>query len=696
MSNFPISVSRVPNLLQSQFAVNSLSRTNLAIAKLNEQLSTGKAINRSSDDAIKAATIAALNESLDRSSQLSRNLDHAAGQLNQLDQSLNEATSLLLEAKSIASSQLNVSASADERQSQARIIQSLIDGVAQLANRSGLSGALFGGTTPGGDPVTEFLGGYRYQGQSTGDGTGLDTDLGFRSPAPITLGPSPIAGRSQRHEGLIELDPGLTANTRIADLRGATGEGVTLGTVGFRVTDGPEQMVDLSQADTIQDVIDTLESAIRRYEADNAMTVLGPGGVSFNGSALQFDVAGVPTAIDNPELSFFDPDSGGAAFDLGLADPLAPNSFTIDNPLGGALRPIATWETPIAALQGVNQDEPLGQIRVNNNGRTVVLDLGNAETLGDIRNAFQTAGLGLRVELDDDRIVVVNEVSNGVGRGLSIEEVAGNELTATRLGLRTLTETTPLDQLNDGRGVDIVTGQTDPVTGSPSSELDIDFEIVIGNGLRVPIDLRPEDTGTIGGVIARINEQLELALTDAGLDPQLVTAGLTDAGNGIAIQQDATNPALSAAITIDSRNNSPAADQLGLLDGSYDQSTGILLAEDRGEVRVRSALTTLIDLRDTLDNNDTFGITLAGGSLDELIDELAETRALVGAEAQRVEREMNLLDDRRLLDETMRSQLQDLDFIAASSRFSQLQTQLQAGFQVTATVNQLTLLNFLG
>lgn len=692
MSIFPISVSRVPNLLMSQLATGNLARTNLALAKLNEQLTTGKEINRASDDAIKAATIAALSESLERSEQIGRNLAHASGQLDELDQTLGEAQNLMLDAKSIASSQLNVSASPSERRSQARIIDSIISGIVQLGNRSSLSGALFGGAKPGSDPVTPFLGGYRYSGQ----GSGLQTDLGLRSPALITLGESPLAGRSDRHQGLVELDPGLSPTTRIEDLRGAMGEGVTLGIVGFRVSGGPEQLVDLSEADTIQDVIDTLQAAIRRYEADNTMTVLGPTGVGFDGGALRFDVVTGPATGTPPELSFFDPEAGGAAFDLGLADPVAPITFTSATDLGMELNPIATWETPVSSLRAVDLTAPLGPIRLNNNGRTAVVDLSNAQTLGDIRNAIQTAGLGVRVEIEGERLVVVNEVSGGRDRGLSIEEIPGNELTATRLGLRTFDAGTELSQLNDGRGVSILTGRTDPITGLPDSSLDVDFEIVLGNGLRVEVDLRPEDTATVGSVIARINEELATALTNAGLDPALVTAGLSDGGNGIAIQQPVGDPAFSAGITVETRNNSPAAEQLGLVDGSFDPASGVLLGEDTGEVRVRSVLTTLIDLRDALDDDDTFGITIAGETLDALIDELAETRALVGAEAQRIDREATLVEDRRLLDETMRSQLQDLDYIEASSRFTQLQTQLQAGYQVTATINQRTLLDFLG
>ncbi len=49
-----------------------------------------------------------------------------------------------------------------------------------------------------------------------------------------------------------------------------------------------------------------------------------------------------------------------------------------------------------------------------------------------------------------------------------------------------------------------------------------------------------------------------------------------------------------------------------------------------------------------------------------------------------------------LLDRSIKSELQDLDYIEASTRFSLLQVQLQAAYQVAASSQSLSLLNFLG
>src|SRR5207244_3996419 len=113
-------------------------------------------------------------------------------------------------------------------------------------------------------------------------------------------------------------------------------------------------------------------------------------------------------------------------------------------------------------------------------------------------------------------------------------------------------------------------------------------------------------------------------------------AGLSDSSNGMVLTQ---NSAFTSPIALATKNNSPAADELGLTSaggGTYDPTTGSLRAADHAKVRVDNLFTQLIDLRDALLNNDTSGITLAGESLESSVDRLAQTRALVGGYAQRV------------------------------------------------------------
>ncbi|MFN0133054.1 MAG: flagellin [Phycisphaerales bacterium] len=677
MSMMPI--GRVTNLLTASTALSNLGRTNLALYRLQGQMASGVAVGRFSDDAVKAALISVLDERLERSGQTRRNLDHAEASLNVLDQALGEANETMLEAKGIASAQVGLGSSAAERASQAEVVNSLIQSMLGTANRQGVAGSVFGGATPGEPAVRALFAGYRYVGQ----GGGLMTDTGLG--VPITIGgANPIGRTSARVKGDVDLDPSLTADTRLADLSGARGVGVTLGQVEFSFDGGPRTVVDLSGADSVEDVILTLTHAIKDYETANSVTILGPGGVSIDDGGLSIDVAPSGSGPD-PQLQFFDPTGGSTAADLGLAgDP--PMMFQDGTSAGLELDAHLTWRTPVTALRGVTG--PLGSLRISSLGQTRDVDLSGAATLADVRNLIEGTGLGLRVEITEKGIDVYNEVAAGKAQGLSIAEVSGENSTATRLGIRTLTGSTRIADFNDGRGVSIAANGFNPSTNQPDPTLDIDFEIKLGDGRSFTVDLRSQDMATVQTVLDRINAEA----TNAGITvPGDFEAGLSDGENGLVLTQAST---ITGAITVGVKNNSPAAEQLGLLAGTY--ASGSFRAEDRAKVRVDNVFTNLIDLRDSLLENNTVGITLAGEKLEESVDGLAQSRALVGGYAKRVEDGQRRQEDLDVLDETTRSGLRDVDYAEAAVRLSLLQTQLQAGLATTAQSLSRSLLDFLG
>jgi flagellar hook-associated protein 3 FlgL len=687
MSSIPSNFSRIPNLLQAQGSLANLTRTQLSLFQVQQQLSSGRAISRFSDDAVKAAAISVLDGRLDLAEQRLRNLDHAESSLSTLDQALGDASELVLEAKGIASAQIGVGSSATERASQAQVVDSLIQNLFGISNRQSVAGHVFGGSAPGSPAVVPMLGGYRYMGQ----GSGLLTDLGLGSSVPITIGGgNSIGSTSARVEGTVDLNPGLVAGTRIAEVAGARGVGVTLGVVEFSFDGGPRVQIDLTGADRVQDVADRIESALRDYEQANTVTILGPGGVSLSGGSLSIDVAPAGSG-PNPQLTFTDISTGTTAQDLGLAGTPAL-AFQAGSAAGLDLGTRLTWRTPVSAMAGITG--ALGSIKINNLGQSRVVDLSGAQTLEDVKNLIEGTQIGVRVELNADRtgINVVNEVAAGRQQAMSIEEVAGSNLTATRMGIRTFGTATRIQDFNDGRGVQIANGAVDPTSGLPDPARDMDFTILLGDGpgTVINVDLRPQDMTTVQTLIDRINSQAAAAGVSVPADFE---AGLGDGPNGLSLRQ---NAAFAGPITVADKNGSPAAAQLGLLSGAYDATTGTFRAEDRAKVRVDNLFTQLIDLRDSLLNNDTVGITLAGERLESSVDRLAETRALVGGHSKRVGDGVHQQEDQTLLDEKTRSDLRDLDYTEAAVRMNLLQTQFQAGLQVTAQSLSRTLLDFLG
>ncbi len=690
MSSIPSNLGRVPDLLRSQFSLYNMSRTSLEMFRISNQLATGKAITKPSDDAVKAVAISAVQGRIDRSAQLSRNLDVAGSSLATLDQALGEAADLLLQAQSIASEQLNSGSSSGERKSEAVVIESLIQGLYQIANRESRVGHIFAGSSPDTQPLESFLSGYRYR----GTGQGMLTDLDLGGSIPVTLGGGTLLGStSSRIRGTADLAPDLTRDTRLADLNGARGIGVEAGVVSFTFDGEEGGEIDLTGAETIDDVIDRITAGLRAYEAAEGVSVLGALGVSFDGQSITIDVD--DAGGTNPALEFLDTGTGTTALDLGLADD-AGLAFDAATGTGLALAPKLSWTTPVSALRGLD-GVSLGQIRLTGQGLTRIVDLDGAETLQDIRNRIEASGLGVRVEIntDGDGINVYSEVASSGAGALAIEEVAGNDGTASALGIRSLDAGTRLSDFNDGRGVRIVSGSLNPETGDPDPTLDIDMTITLGNGVELDINFSAADAVTVETALDAINSQAAAQLSALGLSTSLFSASLGEGANGIVFSQDDAAAGMTGNLSVEPRNNSQAAADLGLLSGSLSTDGSTLTGEDRARVRPANVFSWLIDLRNALENNDTPGIALAGESIGAAIDALAETRALVGGYANRVDRETTALEDRGVLDESLLSQLQDADFAQAASRLALLQTQLQAGMQTTGILSSLSLLNFL-
>lgn len=685
MSAIPSSLARVSNMMASRMALGQVSRTNVEMLRVQQQITLGRSILRPSDDVVKSAAIAALDDRLEYSVQRTRNLSHATAALGVLDNALNEANSIALQAKSIASDQLGPTSSADERSGQATVVEQMLLSLFNTANRDGVAGYVFGGSRTSLPPVESHLGGYRF----VSDGPGLVTDLGVASTIPITLGAgNPVVSTSTRVRGSVDLNPQLRLTSQLSDLAGARGLGITRGSIQMAINGGTPIEVDLGDANTMRDVVDRVTNAIRTYETDNSTTVLGAGAINVSGESIYIDAAAGST------VQFFDIGEGTTGQDLGLVT--SPTSvFDGVTNIGAATRPRLTLDTPVSSMGGIVG--ALGSIRISNAGHTAIVDLSTATTLEDVKNAIESTDLGVRVQINSDGsgIDIINDLATSSDQALSISEVGGNNQTATRLGIRSLSAATRISDFNFGKGVEIIDQATDPVSGLPSAALSADFTITLGDGANsaITIDLRPQDMGTVQSVLARINSEIASQLPALGLAPGSVSAFLGDNGNGIQIQQDSTFP---SALVVSKLNNSPAAEQLGLTTATYDPASGTLTGEDRAKIRVDGLFSDLLDLRASLRSNNSVGIALAGERVEATIGSLAETRGLVGSFASRVDAAITREEDRTVIDTTVRSQLRDVDYAEAASRFSLLQTQLQAALQTTAMYQSRSLLDFLG
>jgi flagellin-like hook-associated protein FlgL len=682
MSAIPSNLSRVPNLLVTGSIQSQITRANLDLLQTQNQLASGRRILNPSDDPIASSLNSVLTDRLRASEQRSRNLDHASSTLSTIDSTLGELSDLALQAKSIGSSQIGVGSDAETRAAEANVIESIIREVVSLSNTRFADLYVFGGERTGRPPIESFFQGYRYRGA----GEGLLTDLGSGLDAPITIGADAALGAlSSRLEGSVDLDPEATRATRLEDLGGARGLGASRGLIEVEIDPGGPTttvQVDLSEAETIDDVADAIESAIRGADPA-ALTGVFPGAVDLNatGRALEFGVSAGYT------ITVRDVGEGTTAADLGLT------STSYDSVITTSADDLDPRLTEFTTFGELNPPTPVvaGDIVFRNGGRTGTVSVTGGMTIGAFARAVEGLGLGLRVEINEDgrRLNVINEVA---GMEMAVEESGGGTLTASSLGIRTLQADTPLSVFNHGRGVEIADGAIDPVTGLADPDRNVDFEVGLTDGSTFTVDLRPQDLANVGALLSRMNAEAAAAGYTIGTGAGEIQFALADGGNGIALFD---NLGGAQAVSVTSLNGH-AAEDLGLLDGVFAPGAPATFAgEDRASVRVEGLLGSLIALRDALSTNDERGITFASERLEEDVDRLATARAVAGGRASRVEASAAREEDGRVLDQTIRSSLVDLDYAEASGRFSLQSLVLQAGYRSAGTASGLTLLDFL-
>ncbi|MFG0256682.1 MAG: flagellin [Phycisphaerales bacterium JB043] len=681
MSSIPSNLARVPNSLMTSTALQNMTRTNVDLLRLTEQLSSAKRLNRPSDSPIESSLVTVLQHRARTSEQIFRNFDHADGALGTLDSTLGQMYDLLLEAKTLGADQVGSGATGDTRASTAIVIDSLLDELGGLTRSKFGDLHLLGGTKTSIEPFEAIGDGLRYRGTREG----LRTELGSTLDIPITIGAEDALGvMSSRVSGSVDLNPMMTRETPLSDLRGDRGVGIKPGMIEFTIDNGTPvtAQVDVSDAKNVGDVLDAVEAAILALDG-GALSIAFVGGLDIANSGDRFEV----NASVGYNVTFNDIGSGTTVQDLGL-DSFVYTSINIEN-TSVDLDPRLTEQVRIGDMTPAG-GLTMGTINFENGGRSGSVTVTPTMTLSEFQKEVSALGMGLRVEIDQetDTINVVNEVS---GWRMAISESGGATGTASDLGIRTMDLSTSLSEFNDGRGIEIANGEIDPITGLPDPDRNKDFRVTLTDGRSFEVDLTQADIQDVSTVLAAINAAAAAAVPPIVV-PGEFEARLLDGSNGIVLQDSTGGGGTLTVTTLYGH----AAEDLGLLDGTLTPGLPSLIqGSDRATVRVNSAFTALKDLAEALRSNDTLGISIASEDLEAHLDRLSVARAVVGGRAQRVGDASAREEDIQLMNQTVMSELEDLDYVEASSRYSLLQLAQQAGYAATSQSLSLTLLNFL-
>ncbi|MEC7386042.1 MAG: hypothetical protein VYB14_07610, partial [Planctomycetota bacterium] len=173
--------------------------------------------------------------------------------------------------------------------------------------------------------------------------------------------------------------------------------------------------------------------------------------------------------------------------------------------------------------------------------------------------------------------------------------------------------------------------------------------------------------------------------------PSEFTAELSSTGNGIVLTDNSGG--VTGTFTVTPANGSRAAEALGLL---APVSGNVISGEDRSMVAIESLFTHLKALERALLQNDNWSIERAAKDLQDDLDRLIDVRGAAGARGERLLLAKDRESELSIMEASLLGEARDLDLTDAALQLTNLEQQLQATLAVTARMQQLTLLNWLG
>jgi flagellar hook-associated protein 3 len=636
MAVLPLGISQVSNLLQSSVLTNQIDSTQSQLLKLENELSTGQAVNVPSDNPASSAIIIQLQQTLSRQQNYNDTINNASAQLSQTDSSLGDLTTLLQQAEQIASQDVGTDVTPSERQADSTVVQTIYTQALAIANQQYNGQYLFGGATGKTQPFVENNGVVEFAGQQQTLQNGIDDGISVSIQAN---GAQVFGSLTSAINGAANISPDLLATTRLADIGGAGNTGVTLGsiTIGNGTT---TKIVDLSSASSIGDVVNLIDQA-------------GVGTITASITGQGLTISGGVT--DNITIS------GSAAQDLGIST--AAGGAGAGNPVvGSLLNPKVTLLTPLSSLvngAGINNSG----LVISNGAVTKTITWPAGGSVQDMLNAINGAGVGVLAQINSAG-TGINIFNSNQGTALSIGENGGT--TAANLGIQSMPATEALSQLNNGLGVQAA-GAGNPdfqITARDGST----FQISI-NGAQTVQDVINDINAAIGGKVTAA-----LATTGAGLI-------LTDSSGGL------------GTLNVTPMNNSNAAHQLGI---DVPASGNTITGKDVGAPTSSGIFGNLQALIGALQTGNQQGITAAGQGIQTDINRTIQMRGQTGASEQELTHRQTDIQQQNTATQSLLSQLKDVDMPQAISQFQTLQNALEATDRVAASSMQISLLNFIG
>lgn len=224
-----MAITRMTQNMMSRQALLGMETGLDRLAKVQEQLTTGRVINRPSDDPTAATSAMRIRSSVAAQRQYARNANDATAWLNQIDATLSSMTSQVRRARDIALQGSNDGAMGPQaREALATEVDQLREGLIATANTTYLGRPVFGGVTGGAqayDDTGAWVGVSGSVERTVGEGVKIRVDV----EGPTALGPD--------GDSLFDHLSALSVALRAGDNPGVTAAIDGLATDSARITD---------------------------------------------------------------------------------------------------------------------------------------------------------------------------------------------------------------------------------------------------------------------------------------------------------------------------------------------------------------------------------------------------------------------------------------------------------------------------
>jgi flagellin-like hook-associated protein FlgL len=592
-----IPTTRVSDIFIRERLLRQVQHDQSELFRTQMQLSTGRRFEAPSEDPIAALKIMDLQRLIERKEQVYSNLATNQSYLASTDSALSNVSSLIASARGMALGVLGTTATDFQRSNVALQIDQTINQLVDTGNQKFRGRYLFTGSRTLEQPFAENASGFiEYTGNEESIRSYADIDLLFETNMH---GNEVFGAISEVVKGSIDLDPVLTYNTRLTDLRG--GLGISDGSIA--ISDGSTiSIVDITPAETIGDLAALLRA--------NPPT----------GAELEIEITpdGLWIRIDSGDLSIREVGGGTIAGELGIRAEIGVGTTPI---VGRDLDPVVRTTMRLDDVFGTRS-------------RAIVRSSGSDNDLifeADVRG---TALDGVTISFQDTapakgaETVAWDDVAMTLTIGIRAGETQALDVVAAvnAAGIPLAARLDPLDNQDDGEGL-IELATTGTTNYGEGQEFDQTSGLQIVNGGQThTISLTTTETvedvlnilnGSGAGVLAEINRD------QTGIDIRSRLSG-TDFMIGENGGTTATELGLRTFTTgtfLEELNYGFGVDQWDGVDFTIQRADGVTLDIDIGAAETIGGVLDLINTHPNNADGALVARLAAYGNGIELVDD---------------------------------------------------------------------------